>query len=134
MGLTIKNASLTNTSYSYTNTSQVGFWVEKKVLSTPYNLYNGNLVNAEIISVYDTKGIIKELSGKKIKLIFISGSISKDMLIIHNEDWAELRDYGLLIGETFISIKVDDVIKKNMHTSKEETTKIYPKRDVEING
>ncbi len=130
MVLIINEALLRDIGITWGIASKLGISIEKRILSIPYDLVSGNIVNAEIMNIENIKDE-KEfvgLKGEKIKLVLIKGTVSKDYLLIHKDDWPKLRDYGVLADEVIISFKIDEVLKGS------ESMKIYSKGNVEVNG
>lgn len=100
-------------------------FVNKNLLSIPYAVGSGTKIEASILKLTDSKSKnIPELESEKIIFIFVKGSGSRDFLFISNESWTILRDYGIILDGTYISIKIEKIIKGT------EETLIYPKRDV----
>ena len=100
-------------------------FVNKNILAIPYELKAGTEVEAEISELCDSGGdTIKELTSKKIKFILANGSSSRDFLFISKESWEEIRDYGVILDNSYISLKI---IKTSL---KGNEVLIYPKRNI----
>lgn len=103
--------------------------VKKNLLSIPYEISKISEVKAEIIEVFDSGyHSTSELKGKSLKLYFFKGPeySNEDYIFISEESWGELRDYGVILGDSIISLKIKEV--------KIDSTwvEIYPKKDVSI--
>ena len=113
--------------------TQIGFEIDKKILSQIYELTHGTTVEGEILSI---NRITKELSLKEIEildnlkgrkitfLLWIPLFGTKDYLLLTKDSLAMLRDYAIIPDEYVFDIR----ITKASYGKRE--INIYPKRDL----
>ncbi|VVB82335.1 Uncharacterised protein [uncultured archaeon] len=127
MALFINNEPLRSWSSAGLPKNAIGGYVfiDKNLLSVPYDIHKEVEVEGIIIESTNRNGeVFKELNKTKITFIFIEGSSSRDFLFISKDNWPNIRDYGVILGDSFISIKIEKIKVDGKEIL------IYPKRDV----
>ena len=100
--------------------------IDSSYLSIAYDLSDGDRLKGKILTFKEGSEEFNELRGRDIEFILLN-ILNSDYLFISKKDWEELREYGLVRLGYYISVKIEEAIKK-------DGTKVplYTKRDVEI--
>jgi hypothetical protein len=108
--------------------------VPKNYLSLPFNITRGQYVDATILEIVhfpdfptsQKTAMEKELIGSKVRfLLTVSQVGSEDLLFFDSSSWAKLRDYGIILTDYLIKIRIIDIVQDG------KEIEVYPKRDVE---
>jgi hypothetical protein len=102
--------------------------ISSAYLSEPYELTTGDELRAKILSVkkIDDKEY-PEFKDKEITLILYT-YMGLDYLFLSKKDWIEhFREYGLVKGLLWITLKIERAIKKDG-----AEIPLYTKRDLEV--
>ena len=101
--------------------------ISSAYLSEPYELTTGDELRAKILSVKIGDKEYPEFKDKEITLILYT-YMGLDYLFLSKKDWIEhFREYGLVKGLLWITLKIERAIKKDG-----AEIPLYTKRDLEV--
>jgi hypothetical protein len=101
--------------------------ISSAYLSEPYELTTGDELRAKILSVKIDDKEYPEFKDKEITLILYT-YMGLDYLFLSKKDWIEhFREYGLVKGLLWITLKIERAIKKDG-----AEIPLYTKRDLEV--
>lgn len=103
--------------------------LERKHLSEPYRLRDGDLIVGKIIEVKHRwrDESYSEFENKKVRFRLLTSrstpGLDKDMLFLVRDDWIDFREHGLVTSEYTLDVEFEKAIRNGQEIV------LYSKRD-----